>query len=268
LAPYRGLRPDAPTACNSSGNGGTYGYYYCLNRACPMRAKSLRSSIVHPEFSALLGKLKTSPSGMDAIETKLRDLWAKRRGTSGSSQENHTEKLRELGERRKRVFEMREDGSYDLPTFKERLRGVDAEIAAVTPPETARSIADLDIETVVQAARWLLARVPEAWRQATTPATRLRFERIAFPRGIRRDTDGAIRTVIPGLLFALSDESDASVPVEVGLAGFISNPEAEYEYFRDLIDFHRDLNDPSVPRDEAAWQKKKAPTLLAPSRPV
>lgn len=148
---------------------------------------------------------------------------------------------------------MREDGTYDAPTFRERLHAIDCEIAAVqAEPEKPRTIGDLDLEGVTAAAAWFLPRLRELWRQIS-PSSRSRFGRLVFPDGLCCDLDGALRTTKPGLILALIDPENDDRPDEVHPSGVISNKEQEYQYFLDLLAFHRECNDnATLSQDRAA----------------
>lgn len=239
------------TAANSSGNGGIYGYYFCLNHQCELRYKGIRSSVLHPAFSSLLRRLELSPEALPAIEKRIRALWQLRR-TESFRLPTRDSRLSELAERRRRACEMREDGTYDPSTFKKRLESIDADIEALkTQPQQPLTIGDLDIEEVIESSRWFLGQLSEVWRQVTD-SSHSRFERIAFPAGIQFDRNGTLRTAKPGLIFALSDVRSGEISTEVDLGRLSSNPEQEYQYFAELISFYHNFGKTALPQPRAA----------------
>jgi len=226
------------TACNSSGNGGRYGYYYCVNRNCELRSKGIRSSHLDTAFTSMLRRLEVLPTTFWTVEQRLRELWGAARSEFGSKSRDQATKVRELTERRRRIFEMREDGTYDAAEFRERLQAIDASLAALASTSERCSFADLDIDAAVDAAEWFLEHLSEIWCQISE-GSRSRFEQLAFPGGIQHSRDGDVRTIIPGLIFAISGGRLLTTSTEVHLRGFSSNQ--MHDYFVDLIEFRREF---------------------------
>jgi hypothetical protein len=224
----------------SRGNGGKYGYYYCFNKACSRRSTALRSDELHVAFDAYLRRLlRVRKANLPTIRALVTDLLSKR-GTKSVAEQQRAQQSAELSLRRHRIFEMREDGSYDQGTFRERLRDVDAEIAQLTPLPSDRSLGDLDTKAAPAAAQWFLDNVFVVWKKLD-PTNRLRFERIAFPSGIRHAQAEGFRTTKPGLVFDLLRAGVSGKSSEVHLEGISSNQ--LYDYFEELVSFYHDMRD-------------------------
>jgi hypothetical protein len=135
---------------------------------------------------------------------------------------------------------MREEGAYDVETFRTRLREVNDEIALIQAAvDRPRAFSDLDIEEVLAAARWFANNLSETWLNVQSTASRARFERLTFPQGLRGFRDGTIRTIEPGLFLALSEASNAQQSLEVHPMRISSN--LLYEYFSELLKFFHEM---------------------------
>ena len=55
--------------------GKRYPYYFCVNRDCDMRGKSIRRDKIESEFAALLGELQPSDALIKVLVRMLQDMW-------------------------------------------------------------------------------------------------------------------------------------------------------------------------------------------------
>lgn len=58
---------------------------------------------------------------------------------------------------------MREDGSYDATTFRERMSSIDAELDAISSAANQNRYVDLDLNEVLAAATWLATHLALLW---------------------------------------------------------------------------------------------------------
>lgn len=70
------------TACWSEGRSRRYPYYFCYNRACESRGKSVNRDKVEAAFDALLADLRPAPDLLALAEAMFRDLWDSRMAAS------------------------------------------------------------------------------------------------------------------------------------------------------------------------------------------
>ena len=133
---------------------------------------------------------------------------------------------------------MREDGTYDASAFRERLATVEAEIGALTVVSAEPDLEAIDPVVLRTSARWFLEHIALIWEKLPD-SSRSRFERIAFPNGIRYDRRTRFRTAVPGPILAISATVGTSQSHRVHLDGISSNQ--LYECFRDLIALHSEL---------------------------
>lgn len=229
------------TGAHSRGNGGKYPYYFCHNRHCSARPKSLRGDLIHQAFRDYLHRLALWPKDAAEIEHRVLAILGPKRDRPIVDRDVHATKLAELIEKRRRICEMREDGAYDDSLFRERLAIVDNDIrslkADLSPPQ---SLSTVDPKELTASIRWLLPRVA-LWWEKTPLASRPRFDKVLFPNGIVVENATDYRTTDPGPIFSLFRERIDPGSLEVHLQRSSSNQ--LYAYFKELIALYRDFKD-------------------------
>ncbi len=219
------------TAATSIGHGGAYGYYYCVNKVCPARSKGLRSSMLHGAFAAYLQRLSPTPSALSVLQQQLRVLWHDKHNLAEDELRRRQQKFEELGARRRRICDMREDGTYDADEFRDRLKVIDAEIEVLRGLVPLTKPA-LSIDQILACTRSFLGGLVHLWL-ALPETARSRFERLIFPEGIFYDRVLGFRTSKLGLILGLVTGAVDTKSVAVHLNGFSSNQ--LQEYFADLL---------------------------------
>jgi site-specific DNA recombinase len=230
------------TGANSSGNGGLYAYYYCRSRGCSIRSVGIRASQAHDNFDRYVRKLIGNPRDWADVTARVVELLRERQNETDATNGHRDKQLAALLARRHRIFEMREDGSYDQEMFRDRLDSVDREIASVAPPNARElnAFGDLDAQAIAEAAQWFVMNIGFFWRPMPS-SNRLRFERLAFPTGIIYARLEGCRTDNPGLAFSIVRAKTTAFSLDVMLKGFSSNQLAEY--FEELLAFYHEMKD-------------------------
>ena len=123
-----------------------------------------------------------------------------------------------LKERRQRVFDMREDGSYTKDEFQERRDAIDMEIAAVKNSITVSQPDGFDPVAALEYASDFLAALGRSWSELL-PQGRARFQRLVLPQGIPYDRNSGFGTTTLGLIYELNQRFSASDSRNVRPAG-------------------------------------------------
>ncbi|MGH1351649.1 MAG: recombinase family protein, partial [Methyloligellaceae bacterium] len=80
------------TAAWSQGKAKKYPYYFCQNKNCSERKKSIRKEKIEKDFEHLLARLSPDPRVFLAVEEMLREVWDERlNNVQGNSKELKTE---------------------------------------------------------------------------------------------------------------------------------------------------------------------------------
>lgn len=189
----------------SRGNGGKYPYYHCPNKQCEAFGKTIRKDHLEGGFTDELDRLAPNERALLVFKETVLDVWRERRRSSASAAETRARQLSELADRRRRIFEMREDGSYSTAMFQERLADVDRQIVQLKMAGEALS-QSLDVETALSRAVASVENPSRTWLELK-PRLRPRFQKLVFPAGIPYDRNRGFGTAELGLLFTLGRQS-------------------------------------------------------------
>jgi DNA invertase Pin-like site-specific DNA recombinase len=225
----------------SFGNGGRYGYYFCRYKDCALRHKGLRADHIQPLFMKYMRAFALQPGERDEIKRRVSLILESRGGRARSDQEARAKRVAALAEQRRRICEMREDGTYDSALFRERLAAVDQDIDSLRyQEETPPDLSTVDAEELTASVNWLLRRVALWWEKVPT-TSRPRFEKILFPDGIRFNHQADFRTTEPGPILAIFGHNSDQKSLKVKLRGFTANQ--LYTYFEEVIALYRETKD-------------------------
>jgi chromosome segregation ATPase len=109
-------------------------------------------------------------------------LWNRQDLDLKTEAQNYEKQLAVLDEKRKRIFEMREDGSYTPEEFKERKEEIENQIMAIKISLSETRIDQFDIEGVLSYANNFIADLGRQWLDLATSHSR--FQKMVFPEGI------------------------------------------------------------------------------------
>lgn len=227
------------TAGVSSGNGGSYAYYFCAKKGCSQRCKGIRSERLHPAFFDWMKSIAPMPAQLQLFVESVRDVWKERNTILVEQQVDNERRLAALRSRRQRICEMREDGTYSSELFRERVGEIDREILLAQPLSNGPQVESLDVDRAVESAQWFGTNFLDLWREAP-PTSRRRFEHLIIPDGITYDRAEGFRTTKLGLLFELGFASHSQLSHEVNPSVIPLNQITEY--LREVMTLHSELS--------------------------
>ena len=216
------------TACVSKGNGGRYGYYYCVNRCCATRSRMLRADELGRRFSEFLRHMRPTNLDPRRLESELRQVLGADADVAMRERLVREQRRESLVARRQRVFEMREEGAYDPAAFRDRVLAIDAELTTLDESSGGQTdLVRIDFVEVADVATALVLHLDVLWERLVS-VSRSRFEKMFFPEGIHFDPNTGFRTTKLGLIYALLGLSINGKSREVDLSRFSSNQITEY----------------------------------------
>ena len=115
---------------------------------------------------------------------------------------HYKNRIAALEEKRARIFEMREDGSYTKEEFQERKSEVENELIALKISHSEAQTDQFDLEGAISYAERFMADLGRQW-QDLPPRLSSRFQKLVFPEGIRYDKNSGFGTARLGLVFQL-----------------------------------------------------------------
>lgn len=194
------------TGSASHGNGGTYYYYHCYNKLCIMIGKTVSKNKLEKGFLEYLKDITPKEKNLTLFKEVILDLW-KQKGELFLQQAKKIEKqLLLLEAKRKRVFEMREDGSYSKEEFLERKEKVEDEVIEAKISLSETNIDEFDIKNTLTYTIGLIQDLKAQWFKLK-PSSRHRFQKLIFPEGIPYAIKSGFRTTRLGLIYNLNQKN-------------------------------------------------------------
>jgi site-specific DNA recombinase len=223
------------TGSCSHGNGGDYYYYHCYNKECPTYGKAISKKNMESEFVQYLDTITPKKKFLDLFKDTVMDVWGKKGKDFQADALNYERQLAVLEDKRKRIFEMREDGSYTPEEFRERKEEIENQVMATKISLDETRIEQFDIEGVLSYANNFIADLGRQWFDLSV--SRSRFQKMVFPEGISYRRGEGFTTTRLGLIYELNRTcgSDKSVMVDHTLANW-NQIMAELRIWADLRD--------------------------------
>ena len=150
-------------------------------------------------------------------------LWQERGKKFELEAKQYAVRFAELEAKKKRICEMREDGSYTKEEFLERKQEMDNQVAAVKISMAKCKIDQFDIEAALAYATAFLRDLGRQWFDLR-PETRPRFQRLLFPDGIPYTRNKGFGTAKLSVIFELNQQSHGSKYHTVDLPGIEPGP--------------------------------------------
>jgi DNA invertase Pin-like site-specific DNA recombinase len=191
------------TGSTPRGNGGRYFYYHCPNKDCRMYGKSIPKQTLETKFSEHLEKITPKDEFFKIFKETIIDLWHEQRKNLGTEKLKYERQLALLQEKRKRIFEMREEGSYTKEEFLERKINIEKEIFEAKISLNEFQYENFDVESVLTYAIGLIRNLAEEWSQFS-PHLWSRFQKLIFPEGIPYYKNSEFGTAKLGVIFSLN----------------------------------------------------------------
>lgn len=194
------------TGSTSRGNGGRYHYYHCQNKHCSMFGKAIKKDIVEKEFIEYLSKITPKEKFLEIFKETVLDVWQEKGQLFETESEKYKKELLGLEERRKKVFDMLEAGSYTKEEFKERKAEIENQIAATKISMSECQIDKLDVEGALSFATNFISNLGRQWFDLS-PTLRPRFQKLVLPEGVPYKRGKGFGTAKLGLIYEQIEKS-------------------------------------------------------------
>ncbi len=191
------------TGSVSRGNGGKYAYYHCMRRECVFYGKVIPKALLEEEFMRYLRKITPGKRFWALFEATVVRMWNDRQGETEASLKRWKAAVNSLEERRDRVFEMREDGSYTKEEFQQRRDGIEAALADAKSCLATRQVDGFDPVVALKYAADFITAWGSQWLELV-PEWRSRFQHLVFPDRIPYDRDSGFGTAKLGSIYELN----------------------------------------------------------------
>jgi site-specific DNA recombinase len=206
------------TGSVSRGNGGQYFYYHCHNRACTEYGKTTPKAEVEKAFIAHLRKLAPRAEVIAVVKASVIELWEENGRRFKLEAERHQKSIASLNERRTRIRDLIEDGTYSREEGRERLGEIKNQIIAAEIAMHEARIEQFDIEAAITYATDFISDLGRQWFDLA-PELRPRFQKLIFPEGVPYSRFEGFGTTKTGLTFALCQQNAGDISSVVDLWG-------------------------------------------------
>ena len=190
------------TGSRSRGKKERYNYYHCYNKDCSSYGKGVAKADLERDFIRYLDRITPKQQFFDVFRETVLDLWEDKKKDFEKDSINFERLLSTLEDKRKHIFEMREDGTYTKEEFQERKEAVENEILATKISLSETRIDKLDIESVLSYANSFISNLGRQWFDLSQSQTV--FQKMIFPEGITYKRNEGFGTPRLGLIYELN----------------------------------------------------------------
>jgi hypothetical protein len=167
-----------------------------------MYGKTISKSKLESDFIKHLRLITPKKEFLDLFKTTALDLWKAKDSCFERDAQKYQKHLATLEEKRKRIFEMREDGSYTFEEFQERKEEIENVIMATKISLNETRIEQFDIEGVLSYTNNFISNLERQWFDLTN--SQARFQKMIFPDGISYTRNLGFGTCRLGLIYELN----------------------------------------------------------------
>jgi hypothetical protein len=190
------------TGSTPHSKGKKYYYYQCYNKECPMYCKTIDKEKLEREFLEYLNLVTPKEEFLEAFKASVLDLWNNKESYLQTEAQKYARQLAAFEEKRKRIFEMREDGSYTPEEFRERKEEIENRIMATKISLDETRIDQFDIEGILIYATTFISNLGRQWLDLTM--SHERFQKMVFPEGISYVRNKGFGNPKLGLIYELN----------------------------------------------------------------
>jgi len=191
------------TGSISRGNGGQYPYYHCSYKQCSMYGKCISKEKLEKEFIQYLEQITPKEKWFVIFKETVLNVWTEKGKSFELDGEGYEKQLATLLEKKRRIHDLLEDGTYDREDGKERLAEVENQIMATKVSLSEAHIEQFDIETALTYATNFIKNLGRLWFDLPSQL-RPRFQKLVFPEGLPYSYVSGYGTARLGLIFKLN----------------------------------------------------------------
>ena len=188
------------------GRSSNYYYYHCHNKECRMYGKAINKEKLENEFIDYLNRITPKKEFLEAFKAAVLNLWNDKESYLQNEAQKYARQLAAFEEKRKRIFEMREEGSYTPEEFRERKEEIENRIMATKISLDETRIDQFDIEGTLIYATNFISNLGRQWLDLTI--SHERFQKLVFPEGISYVRNKGFGTAKLGLIYELNRTFD------------------------------------------------------------
>jgi site-specific DNA recombinase len=167
----------------SKGRKKRYAYYRCQNETCG--AVQVRREEMERLFVEFLSQLKPKSNYLRLFSEIILDVWKQKQAQATSARQAAQQRLSKLVLRKQRLVEaFVYERVIDQRTYQEQLDRLNEEIALAEIEERDARIDEMDVDTALGFAEFVLSNAPRLWVELPLEQKQ-RLQQTLFPRGVQ-----------------------------------------------------------------------------------
>jgi len=183
-----------------------------------MFGKGIPKKDIEDHFMARLAEVTPKKKFMAVLNESLVDVWREKGKHLADEAAQRGHRVADLEAKKKRIYEMREDGSYTKEEFMERKEEIENQIAAERISFNETKIDQYDVEGLVAYADRFSLDLGRQWFDLP-PQIRPRFQKLVFPKGISYQRGEGFGTASMGSIFEANKRFDGKKSTVVHYLG-------------------------------------------------
>ncbi len=198
------------TGSISRGNGGQYPYYHCGDKQCSMYGKCISKDKIEKEFIEHLMQIAPKAKWFEVFKETVLNVWEEKGRSFELDAEGYQAKLNSLLEKKARIRDLLEEGTYTKEDGKERLAEVENQITAAKISLSEAKIEQFDIEAALSYATNFISDLGRQWFDLPAQL-RPRFQKLVFPEGLPYSLTSGYGTAKLGLIYEINRRSSGDL---------------------------------------------------------
>lgn len=199
-----GRKLTGSTSINEQGVG--FHYYHCYYKDCSLRGKTIQKNLLESDFTKFLEQVTPKEEWLNMLKESTIDLWKEQGVSINKEVDVYERKLKMFEEKRKRIFEMREEGSTTNEEFQERKGEVENDILATKISLSEARIEQFDIETAVTYATDFIKDLARQWNDLPHKL-QPKFQNLIIPEGFVYSKITGVGTPKLGYIYELNKQT-------------------------------------------------------------
>ena len=178
------------TACWSKGeHGGIYAHYFCINKQCSKKGKTIARNLLHNEFAEYLKTIKPQEAFVNYFKEVFIDRYKERQSEIQGDYTRKMEDVANLQKEQEWLIEKGKKGVIPDELLETQLKESAQKImiAKLSLNETHHE--ELEIDALLTEGMVFIQTIDLAWYEAPWEA-KLKYQRLIFPKGVAYHFNG------------------------------------------------------------------------------
>ena len=204
-------------SCTSRGNGGAYRYYYCPNRPCLQRKKSVVQGTLEGALVEGLRELTPKPKVVSLFKEIMQEEWNSKLQNKDEISKDIQVKLKHLEKEKQDTISMRRRNELELDDYNNEMNKIKTEIKNLSSNIQDDEVSEVQFKKLLDNAEYFLKNIEPLYN--TFPISKKReLLQIIYPKGVEYG-NGKYRTKEKSYIFNVLDSLSTGKYESMGVQG-------------------------------------------------